>query len=91
MSLRLPLQRLARHAVPRTFAARSLSSEAVEAEAPQILASTSPVHPSSRPNGSLVADLHPHARAETPAFAPYEWDDPLKVRTLLSEEEQSIL
>ena len=31
------------------------------------------------------------APQETPAFAPYEWDDPLKVRTLLSEEEESIL
>ncbi|KWU44393.1 acyl-CoA dehydrogenase domain-containing protein [Rhodotorula sp. JG-1b] len=68
MSLRLPLQRLARHAVQqqRTFAARSFSSEGAEAQAPQVL-------------------------AKTPAFAPYEWDDPLKVRTLLSEEEESIL
>ncbi|GAA5993293.1 hypothetical protein JCM10908_001417 [Rhodotorula pacifica] len=65
MSLRLPLQRIVRQAIQRS-GARSLSSEAVEAKAPEVL-------------------------AKTRAFAPYEWDDPLKVRTLLSEEEESIL
>lgn len=90
MSLRLPLQRLARHAVPRTFAARSLSSEAVEAEAPQILASKSSFFSAECSPSSLTC-TRTRTRAETPAFAPYEWDDPLKVRTLLSEEEQSIL
>lgn len=43
MSLRLPLQRLARHAVQqqRTLTARSFSSEGAEAQAPQVLASSS--------------------------------------------------
>lgn len=57
MSLRLPLQRLARHAVQRTFAARSLSSEAVEAEAPQVLASSS----SSRSLGRSTSLAPTHA------------------------------
>ncbi|BGP56291.1 hypothetical protein JCM8202_000241 [Rhodotorula sphaerocarpa] len=63
MSLRLPIQRLARSAVARPVHARSITAEA---KAPASL-------------------------AKTPSFAPYEWDDPLKVRTLLSEEEESIL
>jgi hypothetical protein len=34
----------------------------------------------------------PPARAETSAFAPYEWEDPLKVEsTLINEEERSIM
>ncbi|POY70286.1 hypothetical protein BMF94_6712 [Rhodotorula taiwanensis] len=63
MSLRLPIQRLARTIAQRASLARSITSEAKA----------------------------PAALTKTPAFAPYEWDDPLKVRTLLSEEEESIL
>jgi len=81
MSLRLAARTLTS---ARTQGVRSITSEA---KAPAQLASELPL--------SLFTPrlpTHLGRLAETAAFAPYQWEDPLKVEsTMLTEEEVSIM
>lgn len=74
----------------RTSIARPLSRFiSSEAKAPASLASAFPSIPIST---AAVALTTSPARVETSAFAPYEWQDPLKAEsTLINEEERSIM